>query len=412
MRRFQMPALCSFFFAALLAAAEPTSAPAPAAAPIPADAPLWTKTLVLIQVQGGDDGLNAVVPYDDPAYAAARPTLAIPRDQVLPLAAGLGLAPGLRALFPAWNDGDLAVVLGLGYPDPNRSHFRSIDIWNTASSSGQVLATGWIARAFAAARPPRTLAADGIVIGSDDLGPLRGLGMRTVVINDPRQFARLAGADGAAEATTVADAAPTAAARRIAEVQSDTLHAARMIRDAVAKAPAFATEFPQTPLGRQMQAAATLLAGGLEVPVIKLTLGGFDTHMGEKAVQPRLLEELAGAIASFRDAMQEKGLWDKVLVVTYSEFGRRVAENGSGGTDHGTAAPQFVLGGAVKGGLVGKQPSLEDLDAGDLRFTTDFRSLYATIASRWWGLGTGFLDGGPFPLLPLFGSGQVASAGP
>ena len=389
-----LPRLAAFVLLAALSAASAA-----------ADAPWWTRTLVLIQVQGGDDGLNAVVPYEDPAYAAARPTLAIPRDQVLPLGKGLGLAPGLRALLPAWQAGDLAIVLGLGYPDPNRSHFRSIDIWNTASSSDRVLATGWIARAFAPDRPPRSLAADAIVIGNDDLGPLAGLGMRTIVINDPRQFARAADAP----ATPVSTAAPSAAARHLAEVEGDTLHAARMIRETLGRTPSFATEFPATELGRHMQAAAALLAGGLQVPVIKLTLGGFDTHTDERARQPRLLEELAGALAAFRDAMKEQGLWDRVLVVTYSEFGRRVEENGSGGTDHGTAAPQFVLGGAVSGGLVGRQPSLADLDGGDLRFTTDFRSLYATIASEWWGLGTGFLQGGPFPLLPLFrGRGQGA----
>jgi uncharacterized protein (DUF1501 family) len=395
MRRFLTTALCGALFAAALASAA-------------ADTPWWTKTLVLIQVQGGDDGLNVVVPYADPAYAAARPTIAVPRDQVLPLGGGLGLAPSLRALFPAWQAGDLAVVLGLGYPDPNFSHFRSIDIWNTASPSDRVLATGWVARAFAPARPPRSLAADAVVIGSDDLGPLRGLGMRTVVINDPRQFVREAAAGmsaGPAAGGAAPDAGATAAERRLVEVQQDTVHAARAIRDAIAKTPGFATEFPETPLGRQMETAATLLAGGLQVPVIKLTLGGFDTHTDEKARQPKLLEELAGAVAAFRDAMREKGLWNDVLVVTYSEFGRRVQENASGGTDHGTAAPQFVLGGAVKGGLVGREPSLSDLDGGDLRFTTDFRSLYATIAREWWGLGTGFLAGGPFPLLPLFKGG-------
>ncbi len=389
MRRVPAFVLCAVFLAASLASAA-------------ADAPWWTKTLVLIQVQGGDDGLNAIVPFDDPAYAAARPTLAVPRDQVLPLGRGLGLAPSLRALLPAWQAGDLAIVLGLGYPDPNRSHFRSIDIWNTASSSDRVLATGWIARAFAPNGPPDSLAADAIVIGSDDLGPLKGLGMRTIVIDDPRRLASEAAAAATAPAAT---ALPTAAARHLAEVAGDTLHAARMIREALGKSPPFATRFPETELGRHMQAAAALLGGGLQVPVIKLTLGGFDTHTDERARQPRLLEELAGAIAAFRDAMKEKGLWDRVLVVTYSEFGRRVEENGSGGTDHGTAAPQLVLGGAVSGGLVGRQPSLADLDGGDLRFTTDFRSLYATIASGWWGLGTGFLEGGPFPPLPLFKGG-------
>ena len=157
--------------------------------------------------------------------------------------------------------------------------------------------------------------------------------------------------------------------------------------------------FPKTMIGRHLQTAARLIAGDSAIPVVKVSHGGFDTHANQRNLHDRLLQQLADALVAFRQAMQQVGRWEQVLVMTYSEFGRRPAENSSRGTDHGTSAPHFVLGGKVKGGLYGRQPSLQDLEKGDLKFNVDYRSLYTTIGRRWWGLKAEFLDGKPYPMI-------------
>ncbi len=341
----------------------------------------WDRTLVLVELQGGNDGLNTVVPYADARYYALRPKLAVEKGRVLRLSDTLGFNPVLESLMPAWNDKDLAVALGVGYAEPNRSHFRSIEIWETGSDSRETLQTGWLARALEGAAPPADLAAHGIVIGRGDEGPLAGGGLRTVIMQDPEQFFR-----EAAKVGEVPAAEGNRALAHLATVQNGLREAARRLRERLREAPALGTEFPRSPLGSQLEGAARLLASGATVPVIKATHGGFDTHQNQRGAQDRLLRQLAEALAAFRTALQAQGLWDRVLVMTYSEFGRRAGENGSGGTDHGTAAPHLLMGGKIKGGFYGAQPSLaeKDLEDGDLRFGTDYRRLYATAVLRWW----------------------------
>ena len=338
------------------------------------------RVLVLVELNGGNDGLNTVIPYADPAYAAARPGLAIARDRVLQLDEMLGFHPALAPLMPAWTDDDLAVVLGVGYPRPDRSHFRSIEIWNTGAESDQVLQDGWAARAFSEADIARDLVADAIVL-SGDKGPFFGRDMRTLVMNQPAQFVAQAGRVGSSDM----EVRPTALGHILSTRAAVTGAAAEISQRLEAATPVTAT-FPQAAFGRQVEVAARIIAARIPVAAIKLTLGSFDTHAGQANRHNNLLSILAEGLAAFRLAMQASGDWDRVLVMTYAEFGRRVGQNGSAGTDHGTAAPHFLIGGRVRGGFYGRQPSLLDLDGGDLKYNMDYRSLFATASQNWWGL--------------------------
>jgi uncharacterized protein (DUF1501 family) len=334
----------------------------------------------LLELKGGNDGLNTVVPYTDPQYYRLRPQLAIARDSLIPLSEKLALNPALEALMPAWNANELGIILGVGYARPNRSHFRSIEIWETGSDSDEVLQQGWLARLFSHTPPPRAYAADGIVIGRVP-GPLQGEGLRTVIMRGARQINRQA-----QSMQVSSSAGGNAALSHILNVQRDLYQASSILRQKLARTPQLDVAFPKTRIGRHLKTAATLLASETPVPVIKISHGSFDTHSRQRGQQDRRLAALAAALMAFREAMQSARLWDRVLVLSYSEFGRRVAENGSHGTDHGTAAPHFVLGGRVKGGLYGEQPSLTQLLDGDLQHHVDYRSLYATVAHDWWQL--------------------------
>ena len=347
------------------------------------------RILVLLELNGGNDSLNMVVPYADPAYRRARPGLAIGRDAVAQLDERLGLNRALEPLMPSWQGGELAVALGVGYPRPNRSHFRSIEIWNSASDSEQVITEGWVNRLFAAApQEGGAGATDAVVLGGPS-GPLLGPALRTVVMRQPERFLQRAAnvGEGAAEGSNPA-------LDHILGVRSDVTAAAEEIEAHLERAPKIAVEMPEGRLGRQLENAARLILAGVPLSAIKVAQSGYDTHAGQAGRQRKLLTELSAALAAFRAALIQGGAWDRVLVMTYAEFGRRVAENASGGTDHGTAAAHLVLGGRVRGGLIGEQPSLTALDGGDLRHRLDFRRLYATAAHRWWSLPQ--VPGGPF----------------
>ena len=335
----------------------------------------YDRLLVLVELKGGNDGLNTVVPYADPAYPGLRPRLAIARDQVLQLDQQAGLHPALEPLMASWKNRELAVVQGVGYPAPNLSHFRSIDIWDTASASNEYLTVGWLARAFAASPAPAAFAADAVVVGGAEMGPLRG-GARAIALASPEQFLRQA------RYAAPAGQARNAALHHILRVEENIAQAAARLSGN----RAFATEFPAGPFGNAVRTAAQLVAGEAGIAAVKIALGGFDTHSGQPGRHAQLLKALAEGLAALKHALVELGRWDSTLVMTYSEFGRRPRENLSSGTDHGTASAHFLLGGRVKGGLYGVPPALSRLDGnGNLPFAVDFRDLYATVLERWWG---------------------------
>jgi uncharacterized protein (DUF1501 family) len=327
-------------------------------------------------LKGGNDGLNTVVPYADGTYYRLRPQLALKRDEVLQLDERAALHPALGPLLPLWQARELAIVQGVGYPRPSLSHFRSIEIWDSASRSDEYLSEGWLARAFASRPVPADFAADGVSVGGVDMGPLGGARTRSIALDDPARFMRQS------RLAAPAPGGRNAALEHIYRVELDIAQAAKQLQ----LETQFKTEFPRGPFGNAVRVAAQLAANRAAVAAIRISLPGFDTHQGQPGQHARLLGELAGGIAALKSALLEAGRWDSTLLMTYAEFGRRPQENGNTGTDHGTAAPHFLAGGRVRGGLYGSPPALGALEGGNLSFAVDFRVLYATALERWWGL--------------------------
>ena len=347
----------------------------------------YGNVLVMVELQGGNDSLNTVIPFADPAYYALRPQLAIPREQVLALDAATGLHPALQPLLALWQAGELGIVQGVGYPDANLSHFRSIEIWDTASRSNEYLQDGWLARSFKASPAPREYAADGVVVGSGAMGPFAG-GARAVAITNTEQFLRQA-----RFAQPAATAAGGGALAHILKVEREVAQAAA----GLSTGHHFSTVFPAGAFGNAVRTAAQVIAAQPGVAAVKISLGSFDTHRGQLVTHARLLQELAAGLVALKAALLELQRWDSALVMTYSEFGRRAAQNSSGGTDHGTAGAHFALGGRVRGGLYGKPPELSRLDRnGNLAHAVDFRDLYATVLGGWWGVSAEQALGGRF----------------
>ncbi|MFM9969553.1 MAG: DUF1501 domain-containing protein [Burkholderiales bacterium] len=349
----------------------------------------YGKLLVLIELKGGNDGLNTVVPFADPAYTRLRPRLGVKRDDVLMLDEASGLHPSLSALLPLWQAKELAIVQGVGYPQPNLSHFRSIEIWDTASAANEYLNEGWLARAFATAPVPQSFAAEGLVVGGQENGPLAG--SRSIALANTEQFLRRA------RLAAPVRASGSAALAHVLKVETEIVQAANKLAGTGAPSEAF----PAGELGNSLRVAAQVLAGGAKIAAIKVSLNGFDTHQNQPGVHANLLRQFAESVAAFRLSLKRSGHWDSTLIMTYAEFGRRPAENGSMGTDHGTANVQFVSGGRVKGGLYGEASRLDQLENGNLRHGIDFRSLYATVLTGWWGVDATRALGGRFAPLEL-----------
>jgi len=374
--------------------------------------------LVLVAQYGGNDGLNTVIPYHDSAYSAARPTLGFAADEVLPLDGDLALNPGMRGMKSLWDAGHLAIVRGVGHPNPTFSHFREMDIWQSAVPDTDE-PTGWLGRyldrtggkdpLFALSLGPtmpkllRGATAAGSAIPSGSLALPHGQ------LLEPR-FTAIE--------TPFTGEAPLAA--RVATSGADLLAVLHSVRDVLASQPpvvdgtnlegpgsgAPGTTGPKARAGgvlaAQLDLVARLIKGGLPTRVFVVSIGGWDTHGSEKDTHNRLLGELDAGISGFVSAMAGDRRGADVVLMTFSEFGRRVTENASGGTDHGTAAPLFVVGSSVKGAYYGDQPTLTDLVDGNLRTTTDFRSVYATVADRVLGIDPrDVLEGGPFPQIPF-----------
>lgn len=356
----------------------------------PAQAP---KLLILIELKGGNDGLNTVIPYNDASYYELRPKIAIARDSVLQLDQHSGLHPALQPLLALWNARQLAIVQGVGYARPNLSHFRSIEIWDTASSSEETLQSGWLTRQFASQPLPRDFVTDGIAVGSSALGPLDG-GARALVLQSTEQFLKQARL-----ATDATGGRTNAALSHLLKVEDDIRYAAKGLNPTGSMA--LQSDFPNHAFGKTVKTAMEALAANRNIGVLRLTHGSFDTHVNQLPNQQRLLKELAEGIVAMHGALQELGCWNDTLLLSYAEFGRRAAENRSAGTDHGTANVHFALGGQVKGGLYGKAPTFHDLDNGNLQFAVDFRQLYASACRYCWNSDGANALGGRFAPLPI-----------
>ncbi|HLZ25163.1 MAG TPA: DUF1501 domain-containing protein [Ktedonobacterales bacterium] len=365
------------------------------------------RTLIVVQMAGGNDGLNTIVPYLDGTYYQARPTLAIPASSVLPLNDRLGMNPSLQALQPLWQQRKLAVVEGVGYPNPNLSHFASMDIWQTLDLNGQG-AQGWLGKYVAGYVDKDGHPFQSLAVGTTLPVALKSISADVPVVADPKNYRLLpdparVSETSAAEAriqtllklyNTYPQSAPYAAL--LDATAQNAVQGSKTLHDVVSSYTPKA-QYPTTSFARGLQVLAEVIVQGLGLRVGYVTLGGFDTHSAQDTDQPKLLKDLAEGLAAFYADLTAHNAAGDVVVMTWSEFGRRVEENASAGTDHGTAAPLFVLGNAVQGGIYGEPPDLNDLDsAGNLKFTTDFRSVYATVLDRWLGAPADSVLGGSF----------------
>ena len=330
------------------------------------------RALVMLHLAGGNDGLNTVVPFRDAAYKRLRPALALGPAETLEIDRGLAFHNALQGFKRLYEAGQLAVVNGVGYPNPDFSHFRATEIWEAADPRGG--ASGWIGRFLDETRERRGLRA--IALGNEQPPlALASASAPPVTLDDPRDFAPPASAARIRE-MYAAYARERGPRGMVGEAGLETFAAAEKIST---MRGARGAGYPAGPLGADLQRAADLVASDLGVEVIHLSFGGFDTHVNQPAKHRQLLRQVGDAIAAFQQDVARRGVAKRVAVMVFSEFGRRPAENFGGGTDHGSAGPVFVVADGVKGGLHGEHPSLSDLDNGNLRFTTDFRSVYAAI---------------------------------
>ncbi len=363
-----------------------------------------TGPLVLVTLYGGNDGLNTVIPYQDPNYLKLRPNLGYQPDQVLPLADGLGFNPQLKGLHSLWAAGTLAVVRGVGYPNPVLSHFEGMDIWQTANPTDGS-GPGWLGK-WLDTYPDDPMRA--LSVGTTLPPVLRGEKNAATAITSTRLAlpgdATLQRAYAALQAPG-SDRVGLAAA--VAASGADLLSAKGQLDKLAASTASSSTPAGTVPGGgsltEQMAVVAALIKAGAPTQVYQVSLSSFDTHASEKPNQERLLADLDAAFSSFFAGLKGVKEAEGVLVMTYSEFGRRPAENASGGTDHGTAAPMFVAGPKVKGGqFYGEEPSLTSLDPnGNLLHNVDFRSVYATVLDKVVGADPEKVLGGSFPTLPF-----------
>ncbi|HZQ97357.1 MAG TPA: DUF1501 domain-containing protein [Chloroflexota bacterium] len=366
------------------------------------------KILVVVQLGGGNDGLNTVVPYADPAYYQARPTIGIAKSAVLQLSDYVGLHPNMTGLKARFDAGQLAVVQGVGYPNPNRSHFRATEIWQTAQPDSPPN-EGWLGRYLDAAccgeDKPVASESMGVVNVADTL-PLTLWTEHVLVpsIGSTSTFKfQTDGGEAPDERLQHLDAfrklyaqstAPHVHDDFVRSVGRSAVDTSEQLQ-AIARSYTPSVTYPNTTFATQLKQVAQIMSGDLGTRIYYVQLGGFDTHANQPTTQGGLLRTFSDGIHAFLRDLEAKGTADDVAILAFSEFGRRVAENGSQGTDHGSAAPVFVVGPGVKGGLIGAHPSLTDLNSGDLRFAIDFRSVYASILRDW-------LEGDPKAVLGDF----------
>jgi uncharacterized protein (DUF1501 family) len=352
------------------------------------------RALVVVQLDGGNDALNTVVPFADPEYAKLRPKLKLDPKALVKLTDTFGLHPALKPLDKLWDGGRLAVLPGVGYPNPNRSHFESMAIWHTARFDGEEVraSPGWLGRALDAA------GGESCVVAPDAPHAVRG--RRAAVVTLTRAEDLLLTDPGAARAAVGAPRKEDDLLAFVRRQAADATAGAEKV--AAVTGNKSAAEYPATGLGQKLQLVARMLKAGFLTRAYYTAQGGYDTHAQQGFAHGQLLGEFAGAVSAFFADLTAAKLTDRVALVAFSEFGRTIKENGSLGTDHGTAGCVFVAGGGVTGGIRGTQPSLTELAGGEPKMTTDFRAVYAALLADWLALPADGL-GGTFPPVKLFG---------
>ncbi|MGZ3845185.1 MAG: DUF1501 domain-containing protein [Flavisolibacter sp.] len=346
--------------------------------------PPGNKVVVILQLSGGNDGLNTVIPVRNDIYYRSRPKLGIEKTKALSITDEVGLHPELTAFADAFNNGDLGIMNSVGYPNPDRSHFRSMDIWQTASASNEYVSSGWIGRYLDAqcngcGKPTQALEIDDILSLA-----LKGQEMNGLAFKDPKRLFGTSNEkffkDVSSQHVDNHDEKPV---DYLYKTMAETLSSADYIFKQSQTHPSNA-DYPNTNLGKDLRTIASLIYSDINTKVYYVSLGSFDTHVNQEQQQQRLFKEMNDAVSAFVKDLKSNNRFNDVLLFTFSEFGRRVSQNASGGTDHGTANNMFLLGGGLQQkGLINGLPDLNDLDEGDLKYKVDFKNVYATVLNKW-----------------------------
>lgn len=359
------------------------------------------RILVVVQLDGGNDGLNTVIPFADENYAKHRRELGVPKKDVLKLTDAIGLHPALKPAADLFEEGRLAIVQGVGYPNPNRSHFRSMAIWQHARLlKREHDSIGWLGRAADTIHVKDATAPDSIYLG-EDVTPIALRGRRANAASISREDDLTLAISPAAQPFQ-SDTDDLSA--YVTRTLTRSFDLARQFQDAERVAKDKSMPYPNSKLASQLRLAARMIKLNGGTRIYYVSQSGYDTHATQSNTHRQLLRDFSEALQVFLNDLRDSQLDDRVVVLAFSEFGRRVQENGSAGTDHGTAGPVFVAGSGVQGGLVGEHPSLTDLDAGDLKMSIDFRQVYATLLSEWLFIPSANVLGGGFDGLPLIKS--------
>ena len=360
--------------------------------------PPGNKVMVVIQFSGGNDGLNTVIPVRNDIYYKERPKLGIQKDQSLLITDEVGLNPALEAFKGLYDDGSLAIMNNVGYPNPDRSHFRSMDIWQSASASNEYVNTGWLGRYLDAQckgcdKPTQAVELDDVLSLA-----LKGEESKGLAFKDPKRLYNSA----AGKYFKEIDADHQAGEQTIDylyKTMSETLSSADYIYQQ-SKAHPSGEAYPNTELGKDLKTIASLIFSDINTKVYYVSLGSFDTHVNQDNQQKRLFTELNDAVKAFTADLKKNNRFQDVMMMTFSEFGRRVSQNASGGTDHGTANNMFFISGGLKEkGILNAMPDLADLNEGDLKHKVDFKNVYATVLNKWLGADDKMILGSKFDYL-------------
>jgi len=372
----------------------PTVVEATDANPVSALQNASNKTLVVIQLMGGNDGLNTVVPYGDPAYLQARPTIGLQNDEVLPIDGYIGLNQQMTGLMDLYSSNRVAIIQGVSYPNPNLSHFEATAIWESAEPE-MPFSNGWLGRYMDVAAQLEN-PATAVNLGTLVPQTLQGVTSQPISLNTVAGFQIAPLTKGDTTSTGVIQQLNETACNACTEYNTlvnqmmqsglDAISASAVIQ-AAANSYTPQVTYPTDDFSQRLQLAAGIIVSSLAPKIVYVTLGGFDTHGDERPTQDPLLKQLSDGVSAFYNDLAAQGRANDTLMMTFSEFGRRVIENGSKGTDHGTALPQFMIGGSISPGLYGTYPSLTDLDSsGNLLWNIDFRQTYATVLQDWFGI--------------------------
>jgi len=339
------------------------------------------RKLIIIQLSGGNDGLNTIIPFTNSKYYSLRPKIGIPKNKIIKVSKNLGWNPGLKTLLKDFEKGNISILNNVGYPNPNRSHFRSMDIWQTGSAANEYLQTGWIGR-YLDSQCEADCSAHNALEFDDSLSlALKGKNQNGFAMSKPQLLKKLS--KNNIPSSTSSD---NETLNFLYKTMSDTKASANILYEHSKKKKSQAS-YPKTGLGKDLNLVANLILSDNDTKIYYLSHSGFDTHAYQVNKQERLLKEYSEAVSCFLTDMRENDLLDETLILTFSEFGRRAKENGSAGTDHGAANNTFLMGGNLKNpGYFNEGPDLENLLNGDLKHEIDFRSIYNEIVSSWWGL--------------------------